>query len=62
MGLVIWRNDVLFTNLHSGHHGISMMDSYIEKKIFSNYPATSNSEIFLPHLVLYFTQSNIRMC
>ena len=35
---------------------------YKEKKIFSNYPATSNSEIFLPHLVLYFTQSRIGMC
>ena len=33
---LIWRSDVLFTNLHSGHLGISMMDSntteYIEKK------------------------------
>ena len=32
----IWRNGVLFTNLHSGHLGISMVDSntteYIEKK------------------------------
>ena len=32
----IWRNDVLFNNLHSGHLGISMMDSnttvYIERK------------------------------
>ena len=32
----IWRNGVLFTKLHSGHIGISMMDSntteYIEKK------------------------------
>ena len=64
---IIWRNDVLFTNLHSGHLGISMMDSntteYIEKKkLFSNYPATGNSEIFLSHLVLYFTQSRIGMC
>ena len=35
--LCIWRNGVLFTNLHSGHLGISMVDSntteYIEKKI-----------------------------
>ena len=34
---IIWRNGVLFTNLHRGHLGISMMDSntteYIEKKI-----------------------------
>ena len=60
----IWRNGVHFANLHSGHLGISMVDSntteYIEKKkLFSNYPATGNSEIFLPHLVLYFTQSRI---
>ena len=63
LGKLIWRNDVIFTYLHSGHLGISMMDSntteYIEKKIFSNYPAKGNSEIVLPHLVLYFTHSRI---
>ena len=35
----IWRNGLLFTNLHSGNLGISMVDStttdYIEKKKYS---------------------------
>ena len=55
----VWRNDVLFTNLHSGHLGISLMDSnttelYREKKYFQIIqPLHGNSETF--HL-----SSNIR--
>ena len=39
--LRIWRNDVRFTNLRSGHLGISMMDSntteYIVVSIIQTY-------------------------
>ena len=67
--LNVWRNGVLFTNLHSGHLGISMMDSntteYIEKKnIFklSNYWQFGNSSSSFG-AVLYSIQNwNVLVC
>ena len=49
----IWRNGVLFTKLHSGHIGISMMDSntteYIEKKNYFHFiqPLAIRNYLFL---------------
>ena len=41
---------------------IPTQQNILREKLFSNYQAKGNSELFLPHLVLYFTQTRIGMC